>query len=487
MIYELISTSAPRCLDGNAGFGVVAQTVGMTPNVRQSVNALSGYSHIAAPGSGKNPVIFLHVTRKTAGVQRHIVSRVADCGNDYSGRSNRIAHHWILETGDVRSLPGGPAELAAQDIFCSQWQEKSTELYAKQLSVDDVPPKKCTVWERLTGDAGWGGIVAERAERGDPISILFSPEYAGESLRTLIAESLALLSSSVRWRITFSTFFMQSHESGGERVQIKCFLTDSKESQFSRQSSNTLVIDLCRHMGAAPAGKYVEWARGTVNPPPRMPSDTKVPAKTSAPSLSQINKAVQQVTSKKSQAEEVPVVENAKGKKETLTKETLLKHRRRLVCLSLLLFVAGITLAVVWAVQNGELTALKDRSGLNQGISNQEITKLEKEISHINAEKEEITQLLKSRTSEFIKKIEELTSEVTGLRNDLRNRDNELTQEKEKAKQLEVEKKKLEDEIERLKDELRQVVTPPRNIEELLALLPKDQSVNKIGVCQTLF
>jgi hypothetical protein len=129
-------------LNGNAGFGIVAQTFGMARNVSQAVNALSGYTHIAEPGSAKNPVVYLHAVRQTGGMQRHIVSRIADCGNDYSGRSNRIAHHWVIEKDDVHSLPGGPAELTSQPIFRTQWNEKPAELPPNQLSAADVLPKK---------------------------------------------------------------------------------------------------------------------------------------------------------------------------------------------------------------------------------------------------------------------------------------------------------------------------------------------------------
>ena len=300
MIQELISTSAPRCLDGNVGFGIVAQTQGMSPNVSQAANALSGYTHIAAPGSAANPVIYLHAARQTGGMLLHIVSRIADCGNDYSGRSNRIAHHWIIEESDVRSLPGGPCELTAQNIFRSQWTEKPAVLPPKNLSSTDVPPKKCTAWEQMTGDAGWGGIVAERAEKGDPISIIFSPEHSGIHLRTLIGEALGLLPSSVRWRITFSTYSMKSHEAGGGKIQIKCFLAGSEESQFARQSPNTLVIDLWQRQEAAPAGKYVEWARGTVKPPPRSAVNGA-----SSPSASEVHNALQRVAFKNTPMEEI--------------------------------------------------------------------------------------------------------------------------------------------------------------------------------------
>lgn len=111
MIQEQISTSSPKCLDGNSGFGIVAQTSGMAPNVAQEVSMLSGYTHQFAAGDDRNPVAFLHVVRRTGGTNRHIVSRVADCGNDYSGRTNRIAHHWIIEESDLSGLPCGPAAI----------------------------------------------------------------------------------------------------------------------------------------------------------------------------------------------------------------------------------------------------------------------------------------------------------------------------------------------------------------------------------------
>ena len=258
MIQELISTSAPRCLNGNAGFGIVAQTVGMAPNVSQAVNALSAYTHVAPPGSPQNPVVYMHAIRRTGGMMRHVVSRIADCGNDYSGRSNRIAHHWIVEATDTLSLPGGPATLILQDIFRSGWNEKPAELPPKQLSAPDVSANQCPTWERLTGDAGWGKVVAERAAKGVPISIVFTPECSGEHLRALLSEALVLLPSATRWKVTFSTYYMKSQEASGDKIQIKCFLADSEASQFVRQSPNTLVIDLRQPLGPAPAVQLPE-------------------------------------------------------------------------------------------------------------------------------------------------------------------------------------------------------------------------------------
>ncbi|MDR1963794.1 MAG: hypothetical protein LBQ50_08445, partial [Planctomycetaceae bacterium] len=272
MIQQLISTSAPKCLNGNAGFGIVAQTHGMAPNVANTVNALSAYAHRFPAGNPQNPVVFLHTLRRTGGMLRHIVSRVADCGNDYTGRTNRLAHHWLVEENDVWTLPCGPAALAAQAIFRTEWNEVSRELPQKDLENVPIVVRKCTKWEQLTGDAGWAGIVAERAEKGDPISIIFK---TGMNPVVLLAEVFALLPPEVRWQTSFSTFFIKSQEPAGgsreDKIQIKCFLEGTEEANFARQSPNTLVIDLRQKLptgqqlfaaGACPApGKYVETAR----------------------------------------------------------------------------------------------------------------------------------------------------------------------------------------------------------------------------------
>jgi len=261
MIQEQISTSSPKCLDGNAGFGVVAQTAGMSPNVARDIGQLSGYSHLFPAGDTRNPVAFLHVIRRSGGMDRHVISRVADCGNDYSGRTNRIGHHWIIEESDIPSLLGGSAAIASQQgIFRTAWNEKSQELpRGKQLSAPQIAGGVCRHWHQRLGDAGWGGVVAERIEQGDPVSIVFEP---GTNTLPLLVEAFALLPPAVRWATTFSTFFLKSQEPpGASKIQIKCIAVGSDEMAFAKLGTNTLLIDLRQPPTEQPSGKYVEWAR----------------------------------------------------------------------------------------------------------------------------------------------------------------------------------------------------------------------------------
>ncbi len=214
MIQQLISTSAPRCLNGNAGFGIVAQTSGMAPNMSLTANALSGYFHCFPAGDARNPVVFLHAIRHLGGTTPHFISRVSDSGNDYSGRTNRFAHHWIIEQSDIPALACGPAALALQDIFLPKWDEASQELPFRNPFVRNpvVTPisdadKICALWRSTIGDAGWAGVVAEHLESGHPVSILYSVAQQNLPLH-LIGEILALLPEQRRWQTTYSTFFM---------------------------------------------------------------------------------------------------------------------------------------------------------------------------------------------------------------------------------------------------------------------------------------
>lgn len=266
MIQELISTSSPKCLDGNAGFGIVAQTSGLAPNVARDINTLSGYSHFFPADDERNPVVFLHVIKRIGGVDRHILSRVADCGNDYSGRTNRIGHHLILEESDLTSLPCGPAAIASEkDVFCTDWNEKSQKLpHGKTLPNPPVTTGVCHHWQQLLGDADWGDVVAERIRKGDPISLVFEP---GTQLLPLLQEVFALLPPALRWKTTFSTYFMRSQEPpDSPKIQVKCIMVGSDEMAFAKRAPNTLLVDL-RKPSKAPSPEHAVEIEGSVAVP----------------------------------------------------------------------------------------------------------------------------------------------------------------------------------------------------------------------------
>lgn len=253
MIYEQISTSAPKCLDGNAGFGTVAQTTGMPPAISQTLNALSGYTHRFPMGSPKNPVVFLHTVRN----RLHVLSRIADCGKDYSGRTNRIAHHIVLDEAGIRPLTQGPTTLLQHYPFQTSWNQDPQVLPPRSLPPlsSPVPHFPLPSWQRL-GDAGWGGMLAERIEAGQTVNVVFEPVT---NMLPLLDEAFSLLPLPLRWQISFSTYFIKTQETPDSSIRVRCLLAGSDEMAYTKMP-NSWTLDL-RALQGSPTGSYAEWAK----------------------------------------------------------------------------------------------------------------------------------------------------------------------------------------------------------------------------------
>ncbi len=269
MIQELVYTSVPKGLAADSqGFCTVSCSSGMAPNLERELENLSGYRHPFLPGDDRvalNPEVYFHVIRRIGGADFHILSRVADCGVDYSQRTNKIAHHLAFEERDL--LPCGPAAILSQgDLFLKAWTGPPHYVQQpRKPNNPEVRPLPCAAWKLALGDAGWAGVFAQAAEEGRPISLLFEP---GMKLLPLIAEATALIPKEKRWKITFSTFFMKSQEPGRDKIQIKGILLGSEEMAYARLSPQTLIVDLLkRQVNAQLTGRYVEPARTGMTKP----------------------------------------------------------------------------------------------------------------------------------------------------------------------------------------------------------------------------
>ncbi len=267
MSQELLYTSAHRGLKpGSRGFCTVVSTQGMATNLADRLESLSGYRHVYSPQDAQarfNPVVYSHLRLTVGGRRCHVLSRIADAGLDYSQRTNKIAHHVVLDVAELS--PAGPALLLASPGFMeTQWDNQVRIIPAGR----SVPPLECqatvcTAWQRQTGDAGWGGVLAETAmDRSNRIVyLIFRP---GMDLLPLLTESLALLPSSIRWNVSFSTYFTRLP--AGVDCQWRCVVEGSPEAVSARRSPQTLMIDLTQPLGPATNGSYAEAARTGVVP-----------------------------------------------------------------------------------------------------------------------------------------------------------------------------------------------------------------------------
>ena len=267
MSQELIYTSAPRGLKpGSHGFCTVVNTQGISASLVQRLEVLSGYRHVFPPpdpNAHLNPVLFSHLIVSLAGRPWHVLSRVCDAGLDHTQRTNKFAHHVVLDSREL--VAGGPAWLlAAPGFMQSTWDGVPRVLPAgRQPPAGNSAAAICRAWQQITGDAGWGGALAETAGpgRNRPAVIIFQP---GIDPLPLLAESLTLLPPESRWNVSFCTYFNRLPP--GLDCQWRCVLDGSPDAIASQRLPGALVIDLGKPLGAAPSSRLAQAARTGVAP-----------------------------------------------------------------------------------------------------------------------------------------------------------------------------------------------------------------------------
>jgi hypothetical protein len=247
---ELLYTSAPSGLkQGSRGFCTVISSAGMPINLATKLESLSGYRHLfpsGTPDAVKNPICFSHVRFFLGGKQISVISRISDYGLDYSQRTNKIAHHIVVETP---LPPSGPAALLLEPgLMRNAWNGKCLTVSAPNLPVLEVVPQKCEIWENTTGDAGWGGVVADAWIRPQPkpVFIIFSVEQS-RILLSLLAESIALLPIHLRWQATFGTYITSLPPDVD--CKVRCVIAGSDEARMA--TARGTIIDLTKPLGTA--------------------------------------------------------------------------------------------------------------------------------------------------------------------------------------------------------------------------------------------
>ncbi|QDU39210.1 hypothetical protein Mal4_35470 [Maioricimonas rarisocia] len=277
MIYELVYTSAPSGLrPGSSGYCTVQSSRGIAAPTVDLLESLSGYRHVFTPGTpeaSRNPVNFGHYLLRISGRTEHVLSRVSDCELDYSGRSNKLAHHVVIDSFD--QVPAGPAWLLGYDGWMvDRWDGTVCYLETPRQPPEETPPQSpCFAWKKATGDAGWGGVLAE-AFLANPKRKAFLIYEPGTDVLALFDEAISLLPRDRRWDVTFATF------GAALPATVDCAWTGlvagSKDVQLSRRFVDALRIDLTAPLEPATEGRLVEMARTGGPAPP--PSRSDVPA-----------------------------------------------------------------------------------------------------------------------------------------------------------------------------------------------------------------
>ena len=267
-MYELVYTSAPKGLKpGSQGFCTVACSVGMPPNLMMRLEALSVYRQLNMSGqqSGSvNPVVRSHLVVRVGGTDWHVLSRIADSGIDYTQRSNKIAHHIVFDASELP--PAGPAALlACENRFFCKWDGEPKlilnpaafpQIKSQPQSCGSHCSLDCKYWERISGDAGWGGVLADTARENRQVNLVVTPEM---DAITLFGESLALLPPEIRWQTTLTTYYTRLP--GGVSCRWRCIIAGSPEMSQIGLTPDAMLIDLTQPLKTPVPSPLVKAAR----------------------------------------------------------------------------------------------------------------------------------------------------------------------------------------------------------------------------------
>jgi hypothetical protein len=256
MVHELFYTSAERGLElGTSGFCTVARTRGLPKRLERLLHGLSVYKWDLR--SGHNPVVYMYTRANLDGQSLFIVSRVAPAPADYSGRSNYFAHHVVLTASELPQA--GPVWLMRQPGFLEQqWDGQVRELdRGRPVPQGNVQPRRCTTWERVTGDAGWAGLLLKYVSE-NPTAPVYLIADDSLPILDLLDEVIALLPIEKRWQVTFTTRYIQLP---GE-VSCSVRVVSPGSEKFAEAKASPRKADLTALRGQKPADDpYTEAAR----------------------------------------------------------------------------------------------------------------------------------------------------------------------------------------------------------------------------------
>ena len=202
MIAELVHTSMVKGLDGGTGFSVAARTGGMPRALADALAALSGLGE-AWPGASDDERT-LRATRAIPwqGETAWVASVIRPCGVDHTGRGNRIAHHRVLDPGEVARAD--PGSVLLEGVWRDRWNGEPRELdvpAALPASAGHSGP--CATWQRIFGDAGVAAAALEHAFRSGVGAWIVVP--AGAPREQLLRELVGLLPMANRWKRGWAT------------------------------------------------------------------------------------------------------------------------------------------------------------------------------------------------------------------------------------------------------------------------------------------
>jgi len=206
MARQLVFTSAPQGLTpGRTGFSTVARHGDLRERLVPLLEGLSVYP----PGWQPPPVICAFRLLDLGGTRIPVLSRVIDAGQDYTHRTNFLAHHLILDPDEIAAAPT-PADIFLRwPGWLNRWASAPRWLAeADFVNLAALPPAAspalpAQTWGRLAGDPGRAALLIDGNQAAT--RVLRCAPGAEDDLLALFRESAALLDPGQAWRAEFTT------------------------------------------------------------------------------------------------------------------------------------------------------------------------------------------------------------------------------------------------------------------------------------------
>jgi hypothetical protein len=270
MAFQLVYTSAPTLMQsGRTGFGTVAAHAEIRPSLREQIERLSTFSRIE--GLDPDRVLYYSRALHASGETYFVISRISDCGADYTGRTNHIAHHVVVPATEIPTGTGPTPcdvilELEETGRWFGHWEEgPRTFGEAEVIDVSAIPPRlslPAVHWQQAFGDAAMAAVLAPDTRIGTRWIVV--PPDLRPRFTCLMGEA-ALLHPDP-WSVTFATD-LQPTDAPAEILWRGLSLNSPLQSQAAK--SHLPTIDLSNPTSLLPHPDFkTRAATGADEPKP---------------------------------------------------------------------------------------------------------------------------------------------------------------------------------------------------------------------------
>ena len=213
MSKQLIFTSAPSGIHpGRSGFQVVAQHHDLPSRLIQTLEKESTYEF--ADNSMPKPIVCKFFKIEVGEDEYCVLTRIQECGADFTGRPNHIAHHIVFKQSELPACPpsalftlwkGWRTNWRQKPRYLGNWDRINYENPKQPFYyLDFARPAK--TWKTYTDDEGTAALPHEMVKT----PLLFPcPTGKEDALLWLIFESQSLKDPQEGWDVTFTNYLCE--------------------------------------------------------------------------------------------------------------------------------------------------------------------------------------------------------------------------------------------------------------------------------------